>query len=429
MKQLLRVFSRLLPLIVAAQMAFSWGNATHTYFAKELGVQFGPQNANEMYGAVLVDAFNLVLTPPGQIMYDMTHHLPMAMVAAAHHCDARAAAFGFASHNDAWGADWTAHHHTLTLHDTGYAVLKGQQLASTLQPVLYGILLSANPPVPDPLAQGLAFALAPALGHDLSETAVDLMVKRREDPWIGARMVFAAQTRSREVPQLLCNAYAQLLADNAGITLAEARAFITATESAYRQQMLQYGAAFILPENRTIQALGQMSAAVAEGYLEFFAAANGFPTDVTVTPATVETFIRAAMAAVQGDYRREVSATLTYLGCELREHGVRTCRWFGKDGGSDIVSLESPDKFELKDNYPNPFNPTTSITYQIPVDAHVTLKVYNTLGQEVATLVDGLEPAGFKVVAFDGGKLASGLYFCRLSAGDFVATKKMQLLK
>jgi hypothetical protein len=429
MKQLSTAVLALAILLGTTNLAFGWGNATHTYYAKQLGVQFGPQNVNEMYGAVLVDEFNLILNVPGQVMYDLSHHYPMAMVAAAQHCDEKSAAFGFASHNDSWGADYTAHHHAITAGDTGYAIIKGDQLAPTIAPILIQILTSANPPVPEPLAEALAYGLAPALGHDLSETAVDLMIKRREDPLVGFQMVLAAQLRSREIPALLCNAYAQTLSDYAGISLDSARSFIVATEGAYRQQMLQYGAAFTLPENRTIQALAQMNAMTAEGYLEFFAADAGFPTDVTVTAAIAEPMIRAAMAAVQTDYRREVMATLAQVGHELQEHGVRSCRRFGKEDGEETASLNVPDKFELRSNYPNPFNPTTNISYQLPADAHVTLKVYNMIGQEVATLVDGMETAGYKSVTFNADGLASGMYLCRIQAGNFTATQKMQLLK
>jgi hypothetical protein len=428
MKNLLLLPLFVLLLLATSTTAFGWGYATHTYFAKELGASFGAQNANEMYGAVLVDAFNLEMTVPGQVMYDMTHHYPEAMIMAAQHCDARAAAFGFASHCDLWGADRTAHHHALTLPDTGYAIIKGNTLAPAIMPVLYQLLLTANPPVPDPLAQGLAYALAPAMGHDLSETAVDLMLKRREDPFVGLRLVIAAQGRSHVIPELLCTAYAQPLADYTGLTLDQARAYITQVEGSWRQQMLMYGGALVMPEGRAIQMLAQMNATVAEAYLEFFAADNGFPTDVTVTPATAETFIRTAMAAVQGDYRREVAATLNFVRRELNQRNIRTCRRLWKES-DDIAGIGLPEKAALKANYPNPFNPTTTVTYDLPADQYVSLKVYNTLGQEVATLVDGIEPAGTRTAVFNADRLPSGTYFYRLQTGNVVETRKMQLVK
>jgi hypothetical protein len=88
-----------------------------------------------------------------------------------------------------------------------------------------------------------------------------------------------------------------------------------------------------------------------------------------------------------------------------------------------------PTAFALHQNYPNPFNPVTEIKYDVPKNTHVTLKVYNVLGAEVATLVDADQKANFYTVSWDARDLASGVYFCTLTAGDFKAVKKMVLLK
>ena len=85
--------------------------------------------------------------------------------------------------------------------------------------------------------------------------------------------------------------------------------------------------------------------------------------------------------------------------------------------------------FILSQNYPNPFNPSTKIRWQSPVSGWQTLKVYDVLGNEVATLVDEYRSAGSYEVEFIGNNLVSGIYFYRLQAGDFVQTKKMILLK
>lgn len=88
----------------------------------------------------------------------------------------------------------------------------------------------------------------------------------------------------------------------------------------------------------------------------------------------------------------------------------------------------SPSSFGLS-AYPNPFNPSTQIAYDLPKAGHVSLKVFDILGREVATLVDDVQPAGVHSMNFDGSNLASGIYFCQLRSGEFAATRKMVLVK
>jgi hypothetical protein len=83
----------------------------------------------------------------------------------------------------------------------------------------------------------------------------------------------------------------------------------------------------------------------------------------------------------------------------------------------------------LQQNYPNPFNPKTTIGYELPRTTHVTLKVYDVFGREITTLVDGVEDAGVKSIAWDAATAASGIYFYKLQAGEFVGVKKLIVLK
>ena len=88
-----------------------------------------------------------------------------------------------------------------------------------------------------------------------------------------------------------------------------------------------------------------------------------------------------------------------------------------------------PTAFNLSQNYPNPFNPTTKISWQSPVGSWQTLKVFDVLGNEIATLVDEYKPAGSYEVEWNASHYPSGVYFCQLKAGNFIVTKKMILLK
>jgi photosystem II stability/assembly factor-like uncharacterized protein len=88
-----------------------------------------------------------------------------------------------------------------------------------------------------------------------------------------------------------------------------------------------------------------------------------------------------------------------------------------------------PGQYRLEPNYPNPFNPATTITYQVPKQGRVTMKVYDVLGKEVATLINEEKAVGRYSTMFDGSRLSSGTYIVRMNAGDFVKTMKVTLLK
>jgi len=109
------------------------------------------------------------------------------------------------------------------------------------------------------------------------------------------------------------------------------------------------------------------------------------------------------------------------------------------EGG--LISLEArsggapiPTTYELSQNVPNPFNPSTQVQFALPKAGQVNLSIYNVLGQEVTTLVDGFLPAGYQTVTWNGTDrsghtVASGVYFYKIRAGEFSETKKMMMLK
>jgi hypothetical protein len=98
-----------------------------------------------------------------------------------------------------------------------------------------------------------------------------------------------------------------------------------------------------------------------------------------------------------------------------------------KQIGQEVV--EKPTSYSLSQNYPNPFNPTTTIKYQIPISGFVTLKIYDILGNQVATLVNENKDQGFYNVNFDASKLSSGVYIYQIKSNDYISSKKMMLLK
>ena len=106
----------------------------------------------------------------------------------------------------------------------------------------------------------------------------------------------------------------------------------------------------------------------------------------------------------------------------------------GSPGNDDIVSnltynKNIPNSIQLHQNFPNPFNPTTTINFDLPNKGKVTLNIFNVLGENITTLYNGQMEAGYHVVEFSSSNYSSGVYFYRLQVGDFVDTKKMLLLK
>jgi len=114
------------------------------------------------------------------------------------------------------------------------------------------------------------------------------------------------------------------------------------------------------------------------------------------------------------------------LGSNLR---IRSIVAYGS-GVSDVApDGQLPEAYALEQNYPNPFNPSTTIRFSIPVQQHVSLKIYNVLGQVVATLVDDTIVAGNHVVQWEPEQIASGTYFYRLEVGNFRESRKVIYLK
>jgi hypothetical protein len=94
-----------------------------------------------------------------------------------------------------------------------------------------------------------------------------------------------------------------------------------------------------------------------------------------------------------------------------------------------LLGYELPKEFRIEQNYPNPFNPETKICYQVPEAKQISIKVYDILGREVMTLVDGKQEAGYYEIKFNGKNLSSGIYIYRLIGENVNLVKKMMFLK
>ncbi len=131
-----------------------------------------------------------------------------------------------------------------------------------------------------------------------------------------------------------------------------------------------------------------------------------------------------------GNTMMQTAATDGYPMGDLNWFPDKKAQWIaaGLDGVAEMPK-ELPVTYSLDQNFPNPFNPSTQISYTVPKAGIVQLTVYNMLGQKVATLVDGAVPAGHHTATFHAGNLASGVYFYRLETVGFSSTMKMLLLK
>ncbi len=113
-----------------------------------------------------------------------------------------------------------------------------------------------------------------------------------------------------------------------------------------------------------------------------------------------------------------------------KPEALRTLLQYWKSNVMSVHGEENvPKEFSLEQNFPNPFNPSTEISYELPKSGHVSLKIYDMLGKEAATVVDEVKSAGRYQVRFDATKLSSGMYFYRLRSGEFMKTRKMLLVR
>lgn len=425
-----------------ATEAGAWGAITHAHLAQELGSQRGLPNAQEIYGSTLPDMFNLMNgSPYKDYLWTETHYGFMKVVNRCRGRSLEAFAFGFASHNDDWAADLTAHHDARIMPGIGYVIAKVDELVPVLKPQLVDILNAAGVPG----AEALASRLAPGLAENFVETAVDLLVRENEDPLIGYRLGIAAQLRDYRIPYRIFGAYAVDFADEFGIQLFEAAVILLRTEKEYRDLMRMYGYIFTLEMPQSVSMLSDWGAGLAAGLLR-----SETGMDIAVPPEMLENFLYdAVLPLIEPDYSAEIAATLDYLEDEMGAHGFGAAAALlpvDGDGGG-----ETPDAagFRLHQNVPNPFNPTTTIAYTLPTATHVKLGVYDVRGREIAVLVDGHRPAGAHSAVWNAAGMPSGIYFCRITAeartagaftaeartaeartaGAFTAARKMCLLR
>ncbi|MHC4622783.1 MAG: hypothetical protein ACYS4W_02660 [Planctomycetota bacterium] len=303
---------------IPATSVFAWGTATHSYFAHELGNEFGVMNRHEIYGSVLPDMFNLLFDYPHQeYLWTQTHYQFMKLVDIANFGKPKALAYGFAGHNEQWAADYTAHIAALTIDaNEGYVIAKRKILAPLLTQPIEAILIANNVPYTEELVEELALLIA----DTAVETAVDILVSRNEDKAVGIRTFLAAESRGEFVPVLLCTAYAKDFAEEAQIAPVEAWTIMLQTEKIFREYVKIYS--IVLMQDNPLNLMAEVGAVLIEAKLE-----KEYGLEVAVPPQFIENCLMAAADIVKDDYSEELTATLDFVQQQLEDNGVETFSW------------------------------------------------------------------------------------------------------
>ena len=292
-------------ILISFANALAWGTATHAYLAHGAGQ--GALNSQEFYGGTVPDLFNLMLDSPDyDYLVDRTHYHFGKVQKEAQGTDLEPFAFGFVSHNEKWGADRTAHRKGLTTPGEGYIIAQSTLLGPQLQPQIQTILIESG--IDPVIASLLAGPLSVQLAHPIAETAVDLLIKRNEDPSIGQELLLSAQDRPSAAPDLLVAAYGKSIAHRMNISEEEAGSFIRNAETEFRDKMIRYGEILGKSEEEAIQDLSNEGGTLIDGYLQIVTG-----VEIHVPAEVLTDFLHLALQQVKENYHAEIAATLSRL--------------------------------------------------------------------------------------------------------------------
>ncbi len=293
-----RILSILLAFAILVPAALAWGPATHVYIAKQVQNE-NLELKNQLYGAVAPDVNQVISSDQLSPFFFATHYQFMNVWDTAKYGSTaqKSLAYGFVTHNEAWGADYTAHISSRTLNpQTGYVIQKANVLCFVLGQQLQQAGLSQY-----------AGLLTTDNCHFVLEYGIDLMI-RQQNPDVAHWLAGASLHRSSEMPGLLATAYSGYGTQFAG-------AFIPADE-AWRQNIHYYASLLELPMD---EAVPQVAA-----YLTGLAQQQGIiPSGVD--PQVAQLLIYTALLdsmAICADYPAELDATVPYVQEQLAAHGV-----------------------------------------------------------------------------------------------------------
>lgn len=287
----MRLSLRTFALVASTTLLQAWGPGTHIYVGNQLK-EVGTNKAELMYGGIAPDFNLLVWTSTSDPLFQATHYQAMRPWEVAVTPQERALAWGFASHNEAWGADHTAHIASLTLADTsrGYVIQK----AEALQQVMWNQLDAAG-------MSGFKSLITVDNCHFILEYGIDLMA-RHLDPNLGAKLVEAASHRGSSMGSLMARAYAP------GDPVAGAQ--LAYLESLWRTFMIRYGDILKRPED---QALPMVADFLVDLAIQMGIIPNPAPEQHPYLIQIIELGLRDSIAICAPDYPGEIRATIQSL--------------------------------------------------------------------------------------------------------------------
>jgi hypothetical protein len=298
--------------------ALSWEKGTHLYFADKLKRQGGgnPMNFDEMYGAMAPDIFNYVFLPPFEVysyLYGQTHGQYQKMWQAVKWGWEKPLAFGFVSHNDTWGADYTAHHRALTLASfpgDGYIITKARALVLGLNDYWAGIEALIGP---------IDYSIKLELCHNIVEAAGDVIL-RKFYPQLGKNLVAAGSRSDKRFRNLFVKAYLPDLMTMFPLLSEDiATGMLLSAESAFRSlQVKAYG--FVLNTLDDTALVDWIAEQFDDMLGDYLISRKVIPPGSVLPDMTpvIQAALGGAIALIENDYMLEVDATVNYLRAEMK---------------------------------------------------------------------------------------------------------------
>jgi hypothetical protein len=303
------VFGMAMFLALTMGQAYGWGSATHAYIDDHIGKKGPVRNLNEMYGAMAPDVFNFLFSNMNMMkyLYTVTHYrlYPddyLHVWDNSHNSFAKAVAFGFVSHNGEFGADVTAHHHSLVFNtNEGYVIIKARDLNSHLNLQQFGF--------PDEVVDELC--------HDLVEFALDIMITQ-QNKGLAAKISTSAMLRSPEFPLILAKSYAEGLAQQnfPRINYPAAVKLILQTENEFRKSMISYGQALMHDQDTAINLIAQQLVDLAKAFL------GELPAPEPMFLELAKTGLSLSMQICAPDFYTELDKTINFVSGQLAGNGI-----------------------------------------------------------------------------------------------------------